>query len=152
MTTIMWPPEGTSKGWSILWGIFVLFGQCCNILFSERDFVLIYCCFAIPEKKFIVQRKQMYSSERNIKGLKGYRQYLLSQGDANVGTNAVVSIYKAQTGTLLSATSLRDGGGHALRQDELQLEVLLWAELAPWKQQVVSLPEGICSLANTVSP
>lgn len=43
-------------------GRFVLFYfvRRCDVLFLERDFVLIYCCFAIPAKKFIVQRKQMH--------------------------------------------------------------------------------------------
>lgn len=45
----------------------------------------------------------MDSSERNIKSLEGYRQYLLSESSGKVGTNFVVSIYKVQTGTLLSA-------------------------------------------------
>lgn len=73
-------------------------------------------------------------------------------GQCECWNKSVVSIYKAQTGNLLSATSFRDGGGHALSKDELQLEVLLWAEPAPLKQQVVSLPDSIFSLANTVSP
>lgn len=84
-------------------GYFIFFSS--TILFYfvlERNLVLIPC-FVISSKKFIVQRKQMDSSERNIKSLEGYRQYLLSESSGKVGTNFVVSIYKVQTGTLLSA-------------------------------------------------
>lgn len=55
----------------------------------------------------------MYSSERNIKGLESYRQHLLSEGNGKVGTNSVISIYKAQTGNLLSARPFSDGKGRA---------------------------------------
>lgn len=91
---------------------FILFNTALIYFVLESDFVLIYCCcFAISEKKFIAQRKQICSSEKNIKGLEGYRQYLLSQGNVNGGTNTVASVYKAETGHLCLAESFSAGKG-----------------------------------------
>lgn len=92
--------------------IIIFFSTALFCFVLERNFVLINC-FVISSKKFIVQRTQMYSSVRNIKSLEGYRQYLLSESNGKVGTNSLVSIYKAQTGNLLSARPFSDGKGCA---------------------------------------
>ena len=55
--------------------------------------------------------KQIYNSERKIKGLKCYRQYLLSEGKGNVGIQTVISVYTAGRE---SARSFSDGGGDVL--------------------------------------
>lgn len=68
---------------------------------------------------------------------------MLSEDYKNVGTNIVIFIYKAQRGNLLSDRFFSDWGEDAPSQDELQLEIWLWAELPSLKKQILDLIDSI---------
>lgn len=88
---------------------FIVLGSVLFYFVSGRDIVLIYCCLETSENKVIAQRKPIYSSERNIKGLAGCR-HICYQEAMGVVEQTLWSICKAQTGYVLSTSFVGEVG------------------------------------------